>query len=109
LFEITKCFSSWSIFDSPQQIKKIVSIQGWGCSHCFLVKRSSLSSLTISWPDEYHHLRKTKTKTAKLHQQSDVVFGYGGTLLQDPSGLISDPSFLELTGRPAKSMPNNSH
>jgi hypothetical protein len=23
--------------------------------------------------------------------------------------LISDPSFLELTGRPAKSMPNNSH
>lgn len=65
LFEITKCFSSWSIFDSPQQIKKIVSIQGWGCSHCFLVKRSSLSSLTISWPEEYHHLRKNKNKNCQ--------------------------------------------
>ena len=74
------CLKSPNVFLHGQSLivhnksKKIVSIQAWGCSHCFLVKKE-FPHFTISWPEEYHHLRKNKNCQASPEVGNCPILG----------------------------------
>ena len=71
------CLKSPNVFLHGQSLivhnksKKIVSIQAWGCSHCFLVKKKN--SLTSLFHGQRNIITSEKTKTAKLHQRLVTV------------------------------------